>query len=235
VAQSNGAEPVDDCRGFEILDRARLPGGGEMTLRRKGGEFEIFVGDRDLMSSRVHGSEESLARFGCRNLSRAYRPRVLVGGLGLGYTLAAVLKEVPPSATVVVAERVAEVVHWNRGVLGPLAGRPLDDPRVELFVQDVAVLLRTEDQAFDAILLDVDNGPFALSVKENRCLYSEEGVRASLRALRRDGVMAIWSSTPDPSFQRMLRRMGLAFRTQQVSAGDSEQNYSNYLHMIHKR
>jgi len=193
---------------WETLARARTPGGAEeLTLCRRGELYVIRIDGRDLMTSRVHGSEEVMARIGCAGLDRAPAPRVLVGGLGLGYTLRAALDRVAAGGTVVVAELVPEVVQWNREVLGHLAGFPLDDPRTEVAVGDVAEVMR-QAKPFDAILLDVDNGPRSLVRPENGQLYSSRGIAEGIAALRPGGVLVIWSASPDELFVHRMQRDG---------------------------
>ena len=217
---------------WKLLDLALMDGESEVALWEREGLFVIMVDDGALMASRAHGSEEAMARYGCQRLRNAASPRVLVGGLGLGYTLAATLRRLPPSAQVVVAERVPSVVEWNRGVLAPLAGHPLDDPRVEVQVADVAEVLHRDRASYDAILLDVDNGPYSLSLIGNDELYSWTGVTTSLRALRPDGTLVVWSATPDPQFQAQLQRMGLTFRTHTVGARGGKRGEKHFLHIV---
>ena len=183
-------------------------------LRQRGGDFEIRVDGHDLMSNRAHGSEEEMARLACAHLGTADAPRVLVGGLGMGYTLRATLDALPAGGHVVVAELVPAVVDWNRGPLAPLAGAPLQDARAEVYVGDVGALLRTTTVRFDAIMLDVDNGPKALTRKGNQLLYSPAGLETTKRALRRDGVLAVWSSDRSKDFEARLRKAG--FRAESI-------------------
>jgi spermidine synthase len=192
---------------WKVIDRAPAPGGGELVLHQRGEEFAIRVNGRELMSSRQHGSEEKMAEVACEGLG-AKRPRVLVGGLGLGYTVRATLERLPPDAEVVVSELVPAVVAWNRGVLAPLAGRPLEDPRVKVETRDVGELLRQAQGHYDAVLLDVDNGPEALTQEENRWLYGERGLMAIRRALKPRGVVVVWSASPDKAFATRLKRVG---------------------------
>lgn len=194
---------------WKLLDTAQVPGeGGEMRLYQRGSEFSIRVGVYELMNSRMYASEDALAEV-VRELAGA-RPhvRVLIGGLGMGFTVTAVLRHAPARAEVVVAELVPEVVRWNRGPLAPLAGRPLDDPRVTVREADVARIIAAEREAYDAILLDVDNGPAALTTPGNSRLYSPAGLRAAFAALTRGGVLAVWSAGPHPSFTRRLKQAG---------------------------
>jgi spermidine synthase len=162
------------------------------------------------MRSRTHGSEEALARLACAGIRTRRAPRVVVGGLGMGYTLRAALDALPSRAEVLVAEIVPEVIAWNRGPLGELAGRPLDDPRVQVVEGDVGVLLARTRAAVDAIALDLDNGPTALARAANGWLYEERGLRLARRALRAGGALAIWAAGVDPRFTARLRRLGFA-------------------------
>ena len=203
---------------WQELGRARAPDGGELVLRQRGGDFEIRVDGHDLMSNRAHGSEEELARLACAHVRASESPRVLVGGLGMGYTLRATLDELPARAHVLVAELVPAVVEWNRGPLGPLAGCPLEDPRSEVHVGDVGALLRSTTVRFDAIMLDVDNGPQALTRKGNQLLYSPAGLETTKRALRRGGVLAVWSSDRSKEFEARLRKAGFSARSVDVPA-----------------
>jgi len=190
---------------WQTLGRARAPDGGELVLYQRGGEFVIRVEGRELMSSRAHGSEEEMARRACTTDARD----VLIGGLGLGYTVRAALDCLSADAHVVVAEIVPAVVEWNRGPLAHLAGRPLDDPRVSVEVADVGRVLRA-GRRFDAILLDVDNGPVALTRKGNHALYGATGLTCAKSALRRGGVLAVWSAHRDDAFVSRLRKAGFA-------------------------
>lgn len=201
---------------WEIVDCAAAPDGAELVLARRDGEWVVRVAGRTLMSSRVHGSEEALAAIALRGLE--HRRAVLVGGLGMGFTLRATLDRLPADARVVVVELVAGLVAWNRGPLSALAGRPLDDPRIRLQQGDVAVRIAEAKGAYDAILLDVDNGPAALAHAANRTLYQERGVRACAEALRAGGVLAVWSAGPDPRYRERLERAGLAASEEIVAA-----------------
>ena len=195
-----------------------------MELARRDDEYVIFAERLELMSSRRHGSEESLSRETIRRVADCQR--VLIGGLGLGYTLRAALDALPPTAEVVVAELVPKVVEWNRGVLAHLAGSPLEDPRVEVRVTDVAVPLR-EPSAWDAILLDVDNGPSAFTQNRNNSLYEADGLFTARLALRPGGVLTVWSSDPDRDFERLLARHGFDNETLAVEAwpGSRKKHY----------
>lgn len=207
-----------------LLDSAAVPGdAGELRLYRRGDEFSIKVkGGSELMNSRVHGSEEALAEHGCAGLVERIQPRLLIGGLGMGFTLAAALRHVGGKAQVVVAELVSAVVEWNRALLGEHAGHPLEDPRVTVREGDVAGILSDEQQAWDAILLDVDNGPEALTHKDNGWLYSVDGLNAAYAALRPQGVLAVWSAGPDKVFLQRLRKVGFDVDEVRVRARGSK-------------
>ncbi|MFH1466202.1 MAG: hypothetical protein ABIO70_17590 [Pseudomonadota bacterium] len=202
---------------WELLDSERLPDdSGVLDLLRRGPELAIHVDGRQLMSSRVHGSEDALAELACRVVGSRTAARVLVGGLGMGFTLAAALRGVGPGGRVVVAELSPAVVRWNRGVLGPVAGRPLDDPRASVFQGDVADLIEEPGQPWDAILLDVDNGPEALSHPDNAWLYGFSGLGAAHAALCRGGVLGVWSAFNDRAFSRTMGRVGFKVQTHPV-------------------
>lgn len=204
-------------RPWELLDSTTVPGeANEMRLYRRGDEYSIKTGYSELMNSRVHGSEDALAELGCKKLQNKTNARVLVGGLGMGYTLAAALKAVEPTAEVVVAELVAAVIDWNQTHLSALANHPLNDKRTTVYEGDVGKLIRSETEGFDAILLDVDNGPDGLTRKENDAIYSPNGLKAGLNALRSKGVFAVWSTAPDPRFTKRLQKAG--FKVEEVRA-----------------
>jgi spermidine synthase len=194
---------------WEFLDSAPVPGGnGELRLYKRGEEFSIRLDRCELMNSRSHGSEDALAELACARVADRRRPHVLIGGLGMGYTTAAALQRLRADGRLVVAELVPAVVKWNRGPLADLAGRPLEDDRVTVRELDVAQILKLEHQAYDAILLDVDNGPEGLTRKGNDWLYSRAGLDAALTALRPGGVLAVWSATPNRAFAQRLREAG---------------------------
>ncbi len=180
--------------------------GQELMLQERDGVFVIRSGGRELMSSAHHNSEEAMAEVGMSKLT-AKKPVVLIGGLGLGYTVGATLKRLPPQGSVVVSEISEHVVEWNRGPLAHLAGSPLSDPRVRVDVRDVAKVLKGP-QRFDVILLDVDNGPSALSTRSNQQLYEKRGVDIMRAALNPGGVLVVWSAGPDAPFLERLRRAG---------------------------
>ncbi|MBK8162872.1 MAG: hypothetical protein IPK65_06950 [Gammaproteobacteria bacterium] len=204
---------------WELLDSAQVPGGdGMLHLYRRDDEFSIRIGRNELMNSRAHGSEDRLAEAACAQVAGRAGPRVLIGGLGMGFTLAASLRMLGPDAVVVAAELVPAVVRWNRGPLGELSGRPLDDARVSVHEGDVAGLLRARAAKYDAILLDVDNGPAGLTHKGNDWLYGPDGLRAAQDALRPGGVLAVWSAAPDRAFHARLGRAGFAVEELRVRA-----------------
>ena len=193
---------------WELLGTTTTPAGDDMTLMRRAGEYVIFASGKPLMSSRMHGSEEALATLGCEHLAGRPAPTVLVGGLGMGYTLRATLAQVPADARVVVAELVPGVVAWNEGPLAALAGRPLDDPRVRVEVADVGKVLRLGTGRFDAVLLDIDNGPDAFTTTGNAWLYSNAGVTALHQSLTPGGIATVWSAWEDRKFEQRLRWAG---------------------------
>ncbi len=199
---------------WETLAVAITPDGGRFELRRHDGSYVIHADGYDMMTSYSHGSEDAMMSLACP------RPPVdaciLVGGLGMGYTLAATLDLMPPGGTVVVSELVPEVVEWNRGPLGPLAGHPLDDPRTDLVVGDVADVIREGKSRFDAVLLDVDNSVDSFSLAGNAWLYTPEGLAATHRSLRPGGALAIWSVGTERTFERRLRTAGFTASTHPV-------------------
>jgi spermidine synthase len=195
-----------------LLGTAMIPGTGtELRLYQSGELFSIKIPGRgDLMNSRMHGSEKALAELACERIRHAQAPRVLIGGLGMGFTLAAALQTLGPAAEVVVAELVPEVVEWNRTLIGAPAGHPLADPRSRVHVGDVADLIRDSRGGFDAILLDVDNGPEGLVRRANDWLYSVAGLSAARAALRPRGVLAVWSAGKDAAFSKRLQEAAFA-------------------------
>lgn len=203
---------------WELLGEARTPDGNPMTLTRRGSEYMIMADGKDLMSSRMKGSEEALATIGCAEARKQERACVLVGGLGMGFTLRATLDVMSADAAVVVAELMPAVVDWNRGALAELAGRPLDDRRTEVALGDIAILLRAARARFDAILLDVDNGPAAFTQAANAGLYDNAGLQMIRAALRPEGVLAVWSAWDDRKFEHRLKHHGFTVETHHVRA-----------------
>lgn len=190
---------------WQLLGQAHSPDGTLLKLVRRSDEYIILADGKSLMSSRMHGSEEALATFACQRARTLEQPRVLIGGLGMGFTLRATLDLLPPDAMVVVAEWVPAVVEWNRGPLGPLAGQPLEDKRVRVEVDDVAITLSSRAGQFDAVLLDVDNGPAPLTASNNAGLYDDRGIAIARAALKMNGVLAVWSAREDRKFEQRLR------------------------------
>jgi len=201
-----------------LLDTAQVPDGGELRLKRRGDEFSIMAGATELMNSRLSGSEQALATLACARLGPRPAPRLLIGGLGMGFTLRAALGEVGADAQLVVAELVPAVIAWARGPMAAIFGDSLTDPRVSLHEGDVAGAIRDGRGSYDAILLDVDNGPGGLTRAANDGLYSPAGLGAARAALRPGGVLAVWSSAPDAQFTARLRRAGFAVEEARVRA-----------------
>ncbi|MBY3222151.1 spermidine synthase [Rhizobium laguerreae] len=191
------------------LDSATIPGeNGELRLKQRGSEFSIMLGANELMNSRLSGSEEALATLSWDRIKSQPKPRMLIGGLGMGFTLRAALAILPKDAGVTVAELVPAVIAWARGPMAEVFKGCLDDARVGMHQGDVGEAIRAGKAAYDAILLDVDNGPDGLTRKSNDRLYDFAGLRAARDALRPGGVLAVWSSGPDPNFTRRLRDSG---------------------------
>ena len=190
---------------WALIERAQTPDGGALELWQRGAEFSIRTGGHELMGSAMHGSERQLSELAIAALGRVAQPRVLIGGLGFGYTLAASLAALGAKARVFVDEISPAVIAWNRGALGELAGHPLRDARVRVRELDVVDDLMRAEEPFDVILLDVDNGPSALSQARNAWLYRERGVARLHAALRSGGVLGVWSAGSDPRFVKRLR------------------------------
>lgn len=191
------------------IDTARVPGAeGELRLMQRGDEFSIMLGANQLMSSRLSGSEAALATLACRQIAAVKRPCVLIGGLGMGFTLRAALTVLPVEAQVIVAELVPAVVAWARGPMADVFGGSLSDPRVAIEERDVGAVIAANAGRFDAILLDVDNGPEGLTREANDALYDHAGLSAAHAALRRKGVLAVWSSGPNAAFTKRLGTAG---------------------------
>ena len=195
---------------WSLLDTAKVPGGGELRLMRRGAEFSIKFGTQELMNSRLSATEQALATIGCAKIKARAKPRILIGGLGMGFTLRAALTVLGKQAHIVIAELVPAVVAWARGPMAKLSGDSLSDPRVRIHEGDVGDLITSGRSAYDAILLDVDNGPEGMTRKANDRLYDLTGLRAAHAALRVGGVLAVWSSAPAPKFTARLRKTGFA-------------------------
>ena len=200
---------------WEHLATATTPDGGTLELHRHDRDYVIRAAGYDLMTSRMHGAEDAMMALACPDPPRG--ACVLIGGLGMGYTLAATLALLPARGSAVVAELIPEVVEWNRGPLGPLAGHPLDDSRTEVVWGDVADVIVESEDRFDAILLDVDNGPDAPTQRGNSRLYTPAGLAAAHRALRPRGALAVWSTEGSRSFERRLRTAGFEPSTHSIA------------------
>jgi spermidine synthase len=215
---------------WTLLDTAEVPGGAALRLLRRGAEFAIFSGRIELMNSRRSGSEEALARLACERLQGRARPHLLIGGLGMGFTLRAALALLGPGARVTVAELVPAVVTWARGPLAGIFEGCLADARVAILEQDVALILQSRGAAYDAVVLDVDNGPDGLTRDGNDALYDLRGLSLARRALRPQGVLAVWSSGRDAAFTQRLRLAGFAVEEVGVRArGDRGPRHNIWL------
>ncbi len=201
------------------LDTAKATDGGhELRLKQRGAEFSIMLGSNELMNSRLSGSEEALARLSCHRISGRRQPKILIGGLGMGFTLRAAIAELGADAGIVVAELVPAVVAWARGPMASLFGGCLDDPRVTIREADLGQIIRSEASAWDVILLDVDNGPEGIVHRANDALYSIAGLISARAALKPGGVLAVWSQGPDSGFTRRLKQAGFAVEEAKVRA-----------------
>ncbi len=200
----------------ELIATARVPGGDELRLLRRDDDHMIVLGGNELMSSRMSGSEEALAVMTCARLHGRAAPHLLVGGYGMGFTLRAALAVLGADARVTVAELVPEIIDWARGPMAALTAGCLDDPRVDLVAGDVAAEIAAATSRYDAILLDVDNGPDGLTRPANDRIYSMAGLASAKAALKPDGILAIWSAEPDARFTRRLKDAG--FAVEEVSA-----------------
>jgi spermidine synthase len=201
------------------IDSAVVPGSEvELRLMRRGDEFSMMLGDNELMNSRLSGSEEALATLACRRIESVKRPVILIGGLGMGFTLRAALAVLGPEARIVVAELVPAVIAWARGPMAQMFGNSLSDPRASIREADAVDVIRSHASAFDAILLDVDNGPEALIRKANDALYDAKGLKAIREALRPGGVLAVWSSGPNLAFSKRLAATGFEVNEVNVRA-----------------
>jgi spermidine synthase len=201
-----------------LIDTAAIPGGGELRLIQRGTEFSIMLGGNELMNSRLSGSEEALATMACARIAARPAAHMLIGGLGMGFTLRAALAGLGAGARITVAELVPAVVAWARGPMAHITGDSLDDPRVETIVADVVPLIRAAQERYDAILLDVDNGPDAITQDGNDRLYDKKGLRAAWAALRPGGVLAVWSAAADDAFSARLGRAGFVVDEVKVRA-----------------
>jgi spermidine synthase len=219
---------------LELLGQTTTPDGTDLKLTRRDREYILLANGKTLMSSRIHGSEEALAALACRQVGKLEQPSVLIGGLGMGFTLRATLDLLPRGATVVVAELVPAVVEWNRGPLAELAGYPLKDKRVRIDTVDVAVTLGSSPSRFDAILLDVDNGPAAFTSENNAGLYENRGLAAAFAALRAGGVLAVWSAWDNRKFEQRLRYAGFAVDIEHVRGRQKKGGPRHTIFLGHK-
>jgi spermidine synthase len=201
-----------------LIDTAPLPDGGALRLLRRGAEYSIMTGATELMNSRLSGSEQALATLTCARLADRPAPRLLIGGFGMGFTLRAALQHLEPQAQVTVGELSPSVIAWALGPMAHLSGDCLNDPRVTIREGDVGEAIRQASATFDAILLDVDNGPDGLSRAANDSLYDAQGLIAARRALRPGGVLAVWSAAPSAPFVQRLRRAGFGVDERRVRA-----------------
>ena len=199
----------------ELIGTAQIPGGEELKLVRHGRDFIIMLGRNELMSSRMSGSEEALANMTCERLKSREAPHILIGGYGMGFTLRAALNQLGPKAKITVAELAPEIIDWARGPMVDLCAGCLDDPRVKLIIDDVTRVIDKGAGRYDAILLDVDNGPDGLVRDANDKIYSRSGLERAKAALRNGGILAVWSAAPDESFTRRLENTG--FKVDEVT------------------
>ncbi len=199
----------------ELIGTALVPGGEELRLYRHDRDFMIVLDRNELMSSRMSGSEIALATMSCARIAARKKPRLLIGGYGMGFTLRAALSELGADAQLTVAELVPEIIEWARGPMRDLAAGCLDDSRVAVVLEDVAAVIRSDANAYDAILLDVDNGPAGLTRDANNQLYSARGLKAAKSALRPGGVLAVWSAVKDQGFAGRLGKTG--FEVEEVA------------------
>jgi spermidine synthase len=217
-----------------LIGSAQVPGGAELTLYQRGKDFMIVLDRNELMSSRMSGSEEALANLTCERLGGRKGVHLLVGGYGMGFTLRAALAALDDAARVTVAELVPEIIDWARGPMVELAAGCLDDPRVRLVHADVADLIADAPGQYDAILLDVDNGPDGLVRQANDRLYSAQGLSAAIAALKPGGVLAIWSAAPDATFARRLAQTGLAVDEVRVRARSNGKGPQHIIWFVQK-
>jgi len=203
---------------YDQIDRAQVPGGVELQLLRSGDDFAIVFGQNELMSSDMFASEEALATLTCKRIGGQAAPQLLIGGYGMGFTLRAALAALGDDASVVVAELVPQILDWARGPMAGLTGGCLDDDRVTVVIDDVGLLIHSASDGYDAILLDVDNGPEGLTRRRNDMLYSPSGLEASRKALRSGGVLAVWSADGDGDFTQRLEQAGFSVTEVKVGA-----------------
>ena len=221
---------------WTLIDTAIMPdGGGELRLKQRGTEFSIMLGTIELMNSRLSGSEEALARLSHERIRTRSRPHMLIGGLGMGFTLRAALAELPLDARITVGELVPAVVAWARGPMAAVFAGCLDDARVTIREGDVGRLIQSATGDYDAILLDVDNGPEGLTRRANDDLYSVAGLREARKALRPNGVLSVWSSAPDAAFTRRLKQAGFVVEELSVRASTKGRGARHVIWMATKK
>ncbi|MBC2714271.1 MAG: hypothetical protein HF978_03085 [Desulfobacteraceae bacterium] len=208
---------------------ARTPDGGEIELYQHDSDFSININGQELMNSLHHESELELARLGCAHLLGCKSASILIGGLGMGYTLRQALDMLNPCAQVVVGELLGPVVEWNREFLGQLNGHPLEDDRVDVQTGDIVALISRSKSKFDAILLDIDNGPAAMTDSGNRRLYGQEGIQACQRVLRKQGCLAVWSAEPSKKFEKLLMSCGFQVTRFRVPAYKGSKTQSRFI------
>ena len=218
----------------ETIATARIPGGEELCLVRHGADFMITVARNELMSTRMRGSEEALATMSCAHIAACAKPQMLIGGYGMGFTLRTALRALSADANITVAEIVPEIIAWARGPMRRLTDGCLDDGRVTLVIDDVGMLIHSATSGYDAILLDVDNGPEGLTRRRNDNLYSPAGLRAAKSALRAGGILAVWSSSADAAFTRKLSQAGFTVSEVGVSAHTDEEGLNHHIWFARK-
>lgn len=219
----------------ELIGEAEVPGGPPLRLFRRGSDFMIVLDRNELMSTRQHGSEVALGTMACDHLAGHKAPHLLIGGYGMGYTLRAVLGRLGPTARVTVVELVPGIIAWARGPMAAVADGCLDDPRVTVTMGDVAAAMAQAASLYDAILLDVDNGPDGLTRAANDGIYSPRGLADAMKALRPGGVLAVWSAAPDTAFCRQLERSGFTVETVKVRARETGKGATHIIWFATKR
>lgn len=220
---------------MELIDVAEVPGGPPLRLFRRGGDFMILLERNELMSTRQHGSEVALGTMACDRFAGQTAPHLLIGGYGMGYTLRAVLGQLGSQARVAVVELVPGIIAWARGPMAAVTDGCLDDPRLTLTMGDVAATIGQATSLFDAILLDVDNGPDGLTRAANDSIYSPHGLANARTALRPGGILAIWSAAPDNKFARLLERTGFTVETVKVRARETGKGATHVIWFATKR
>ncbi len=220
---------------WEKIDQAKVPESNELiSLQKRGDEFSIRTSGIELMNSRQHGSEEELARLAIKRINKP-NARILIGGLGMGYTLAAALEVSTPETRIIVSELIPAIVEWNQTHLGHLAQNPLHDHRVTVEIEDVADIISKSTDCWDAILLDVDNGPEGLTQKENDQLYSQAGLKKAHKALKQRGILAVWSCNPDSKFTNRLTQCTFMVQTIHVRARKSQKGSKHIIWLAQKK